>query len=43
MQHANWRMQGDREVVLGKLSLGHWRAWPEREREAVVTAVEAAF
>lgn len=33
----------DREVVLGKLSLGHWRAWPEREQVAIISAVEAAF
>jgi hypothetical protein len=33
----------DREVVLGKLSLGHWHAWPERERAAVLNAVKAAF
>lgn len=33
----------DREVVLGKLPLGHWQAWPERQRAAVLNAVEAAF
>lgn len=33
----------DREVVLGKLSMAHWQAWPDRERSAVMGAVEAAF
>ena len=33
----------DREVVLGKLSLGNWHAWPERQQAAVISAVEAAF
>jgi hypothetical protein len=33
----------DREVVLGKLSLGHWQAWSERERAAIFNAVQAAF
>jgi hypothetical protein len=33
----------DREVVLGKLSLGRWQTWPDREQAAVLNAVEAAF
>jgi hypothetical protein len=33
----------DRAIVLGKLSLGRWQAWPEREQAAIINAVEAAF
>jgi hypothetical protein len=33
----------DREVVLGKLSLAQWQAWPERQQAAVIRAAEAAF
>jgi hypothetical protein len=33
----------DREVVLGKLSLGRWQTWTDREQAAVLSAVEAAF
>jgi hypothetical protein len=33
----------DREVVLEKLALGHWQGWSERERAAIIRAVEAAF
>lgn len=33
----------DREVVLGKLSLGRWQTWPDREQAAVLSVVGAAF
>jgi hypothetical protein len=33
----------DREVVLGKLPLGNWQAWPERQRAAIIGVVESAF
>jgi hypothetical protein len=33
----------DREVVLGKLSIGHWHTWSEREQSAIINAVREAF
>jgi hypothetical protein len=33
----------DREIILGKLSIGHWRAWSEREQSAIINTVRVAF
>lgn len=33
----------DVEVVLGKLALADWKTWPEREQQAVMMVLAAAF
>lgn len=33
--HVKWDFQCDWEILLGKLALGEWLTWPERERAAL--------
>jgi hypothetical protein len=41
--HAKWDFESDWEILLGKLSLGEWQTWSEREREALIAFLQACF
>ena len=41
--HVKWDFQCDWEILLGKLSLGEWPTWPQRERAALTEFMQAHF